>query len=157
MAAQPKPEVKNMFSPRTVVISPKGVKKAKQEFKDDADLNSIMRKFQKTGAIDHFATHGLHYGEIGPADLQTAMNTVIKADQMFSELPSTVRNRFSNSPQDFLEFVQNPDNYEEALSLNIGLSPEAEAIAVERQGQEVPPVEPNPVEPSPEGQDGPPE
>ena len=146
------PTVKNMFSPSERVVSPKGIKPAKQEFKDDADLNSIMRKFQKSDAIDHFAKYQGEYGGIGPANLQQAMNTVITAQTMFDELPSSVRNRFSNSPQDFLEFVQNPDNYQEAQELNIGLAPEAEAIAIERQeAAKSEPVVAEPPPPAPEG------
>ena len=153
MATTTKPMVKNMFSPSERVVSPKGIKPAKQEFKDDADLNSIMRKFQKTGAIDHYAKYQGEYGEIGPAGLHQAMNTVIRAQNMFDELPSSIRNRFDNNPQDFLSFVQDPDNYQEAKELNIGLAPEAEAIAIERQ--EVANSEPSAVESSPPEQDVP--
>ena len=125
MAKQP--VVKNMFSPREAVISPKGKQKAQQQFKADADINTIMKKFQKGEAIDHYAKHKLVYGEATPTDYHTSMNIVRNAETMFMELPSNVRNRFENDPAAFLEFVQNPENVSEAQALGLGLAPAAQA------------------------------
>lgn len=133
-----KTAIKNHFSPSEKVVSPKGVKKAKQEFKEDADLNSIMRKFQKTGAIDHAKMHQGSYGIASPVQLHEAMNLVTKADSMFNDLPSSVRNRFQNSATQFLEFVQNADNIEEARELGISLSTEAHAEAVAKEAADIP-------------------
>ena len=35
----------------------------KQSFKDECDINKIMAKFQKTGAIEHYAKHAPSYGD----------------------------------------------------------------------------------------------
>ena len=126
-------KIKNHFSPSERVLSPAGVKPAKQEFKDDADLNSIMKKFQKTGAIDHVVKHQGSYGISTPVLLHEAMNLVTAADSMFADLPSSLRNKFENKPAAFLEYVQDPKNAEEAKKLGLALTPEAtieaEAIA----------------------------
>lgn len=127
-----KPIVKNMFSPSEQVESPPGEKRAKQEFKQDADINSIMAKFQKTGAIDHASKYQPLYGIASPQTLQEAMNTVTAAQTMFEELPSSLRVKFNNRPQDFLEFIQNPDNKSEAIKLGLtSLSDEAEKLVQE--------------------------
>lgn len=115
--------VKNRFSPRTRVISPKGEKPAKQEFKDDADLNSIMRKFQKTGAIAHHLKYGGSYGVATPQTLHEAMTVVSQAETMFAELPSSLRERFRNEPSRFLEFVQDETNLEEMYTLGLAERP----------------------------------
>lgn len=141
--------IKNRFSKSEKVISPKGVTKAQQQFKDDADINSIMRKFQKTGAITHVAAHRPQYDVATSITLHEAMNIVTKADTMFQDLPSSLRERFA-TPDNFLDFVQNPDNEQEAHELGLALSPEAQAVADQRTppAPEAPP-EPTPAEPPP--------
>ena len=152
-------KVKNMFTPSERVKSPKGKQKAQQQFKEDADINSIMRKFQKTGAIDHVAMHQPNYGLVGPQDLHTAMNIVAGANTMFEELPSTLREKFADA-SGFLEFVQDPNNDVEARELGLALAPEAQAkadeIAAEAANNPAPEPPPSP-DPSPADPDpGPP-
>ena len=117
------PIVKNRFSPSQRIISPKGKYPARQQFKDDADLNSIMKKFQKTGAMDHVKIYESEYGFASPTDYHNSLNVILKAETMFADLPSTVRNRFKNNPAEFLEFVQNPENQEEAAELGLTTAP----------------------------------
>ena len=38
------------------------------------------------------------------------MEIITSADSMFEELPSMARKKFNNDPEQFLEYVQNPDN-----------------------------------------------
>lgn len=94
---------------------------AKQSFKDECDINKIMAKFQRTGIINHYANHAPEYGDATPIEYLDALQTVAKANEMFADLPSSVRKRFSNSPEEFLEFVQNPENLEECRKM--GLAP----------------------------------
>lgn len=148
--------VKNIFSPRTRVVKQPGKGRAQQQFKDDCNINIIMKRYQKTGAIDHYAKYGQEYGQASPVTLHEAMNIITRAQTMFNELPSTVRNRFDNSPQDFLAFVQDGKNAEEAKALGIGLAPgvlpvEAEQPTPLRQdaelgggGEETPGSSPSP-------------
>jgi phage internal scaffolding protein len=125
-------EVKNRFSPslRMPTINDSG-QRAQQQFKDDADINTIMRKFQKTGVIDHVSRYQPEYGFASPMTLHESMNIVKNAETMFADLPSSVRNRFENSPLAFLEFVQDGKNYEEAKSLGLELAPGVEPIVAE--------------------------
>lgn len=91
----------------------------KQSFKNECDINRIMEKFQKTGTINHFAKHAPNYGETTQMQLQDALNIVADANTMFEELPSSIRKRFNNDPGQFLDFVQNPKNAEEAFELGL--------------------------------------
>lgn len=124
----PTPLVKNRFSASQVVKSPIGIEPAQQQFKDDADLNSIMKKFQKTQSLEHVKIYETEYGFASPTDYHQSLNTVLKAEAMFNELPSTVRNRFSNNPAEFLEFVQNPENKSEAEQLGLTTVPPTGAV-----------------------------
>lgn len=99
---------------------------AKQSFKDECDINKIMAKFQKTGLINHYASHAPQYGDIPAIDYHEALNIVATAESMFEELPSEARKKFENDPEKFLEFVQNPANSEELAKLGLAHSiPEA--------------------------------
>lgn len=99
--------------------------RTKQSFKTECDINEIMKKFQKSGAITHYASHAPSYGDTTGPQLAEAMNIVADAETMFEELPSAIRKKFANDPERFLEFVQDPNNLEEMREL--GLANKAQA------------------------------
>lgn len=145
----PATKIKNAYSPSEQVESPKGHTPAQQQFKEDADINSIMRRFQKTGAIDHVAHHQPQYGYASPHTLHEAMNIVTMAEQMFADLPSSLRRKFNGDAQELLEFVQDPNNEQEAKELGLALSDKAQIEA-----DKIPPIsisvpEPEPADSSP--------
>lgn len=90
-----------------------GESRAKQSFKDECDINNIMRKYEKTGLISHMNRHSGTYQNVPEEpDYQSALETVIKAQEMFAELPAVTRRHFENNPAKFLEFVGDPANAE---------------------------------------------
>lgn len=101
----------------SIIFPDKG--RTKQAFKAECDINQIMAKFQKTGLIEHGNAHGANYGDATSLDFREAMNLVIDAQDMFNDLPSSTRKRFSNDPAEFLDFVQNPDNAEELRKMGL--------------------------------------
>lgn len=89
-----------------------------------SDINFIVKQFG--------LTHSLPYGRSvpvyadysdAPNDYHAAMNFLRDSDQAFLTLDADIRSRFNNNPGEFLDFVSNPDNREEAASL--GLVPKA--------------------------------
>lgn len=97
---------------------------AKQEFKDECDIKSIMAKFEKTGVLDHQAKHEGRYGDFTTApQYHEAMNIVAEADDMFKSIPSHIRALFSNDASEFLEFAQNPDNVEDMIEMGLAKRP----------------------------------
>lgn len=87
-----------------------GVGRTKQSFAKEADINNILARYKKTGAISHLAKFEGSYGDATSIDLHAAMNTVKNAEDMFGELPAEIRREFDQDPGKFLDFVQNPDN-----------------------------------------------
>lgn len=83
---------------------------AQQQFREECNINSIMKRYQVTGVIDHIAKHEGHYGDISPMSFHEAQNTIATANSMFEELPSSARKQFKNDPSIFLEYVQDPAN-----------------------------------------------
>lgn len=91
----------------------------KTSFKDEVNINNIMARFQRTGAIDHYMKHAPTYGDATPVQLIDAQNIIAKANEMFDDLPSSIRKRFNNDPAQFLDFVQDENNAEEMVKLGL--------------------------------------
>ncbi len=97
--------------------------RTKQSFKDECDINLIMAKYQKTGAITHVNKYGAQYTDTTSIDFTEAMQLVTSAQQMFDGLPSSIRTRFDNDPSQFLDFVQDANNVPEMRKLGL-IAPE---------------------------------
>jgi len=96
-----------------------GVSLTKQSFTKECDINNILRKYQKTGAMDHVNKHEGSYGYATSDDFTASMQIVAKGRNMFEELPSSIRTKFENDPAKFLDFVQNEDNKKEMQELGL--------------------------------------
>jgi len=84
--------------------------RTKQSFKDETDVNQILAKHARMGTLSHLEQWGGQYGDWSDFDFQEAQNRIANANSMFEQLPSAVRNRFANSPEKFLEYVNDPAN-----------------------------------------------
>lgn len=92
----------------------------KQSFAKESDINFIMAKYQKTGLIDHVCKYEGTYGDfLAVVDYQSSLNAVINAQEEFNSLPSSLRARFSNDPAQFLQFVNDDSNREEAIKIGL--------------------------------------
>lgn len=103
-----------------------------QEHVKEADINFIADTFMKTGTLPqviHLPTQGDFEGIF---DFQTAMNTIKKAKDEFGALPAKVRARFENDPAKLLDFIQDKDNYDEAIKLGF-IPPKLEKEATHGQ------------------------
>lgn len=101
-----------------------------QQFADTCDINKIMRKYQRTGAITHFAKYAPEYKDTTACDFQEALNLVNRARKMFDDLPSSIRAEVQ-TPEGFLAFVQNPANKTRMQELGLVKTDEAGEIAPE--------------------------
>jgi len=102
-----------------VAISFNRPSKTRQEFKDECDINNILRQYNNTGVITHLNRASPVYEDVTAFDYQAAMDIVANARSSFDGLPSAIRTRFDNDPAQLLEFVQNPLNRAEAHSLGL--------------------------------------
>lgn len=100
--------------------------KTLQQFKEEADINVMLRRFGVTGQPPVGAPGEALYGDFSAIpDLQTALNTVREAEANFMRLPSDVRARFANNPVELVRFVQDDANYDEAVRLGLVPKPAA--------------------------------
>lgn len=103
-----------------------GPGRTKQNFKAECDINNIMARFKKTGVLEFTSRYQPQYADVTAIDYVTMQNQVAQAKSMFFAMPAHVRDRFQNKPEAFLEFVQNPNNKDEARALGL-LKPEKSA------------------------------
>ena len=102
---------------------------AQQHFKDECDINNILRQFNITGLLPE-SPLSPRYGDFsGISDYHTALNRVIAAQDEFEALPAQIRARFDNDPAQLIEFLENSENRPEAELL--GLVDKAAAEVVE--------------------------
>ena len=90
-----------------------------QSFKEECDINTIMRRFAVTGELPDNVRVPQYQEFDGVFDFQTAMNLVRTSQEAFEAMPATVRDRFNNDPARFMDFVNDADNYDEALKMGI--------------------------------------
>lgn len=101
---------------RRVQFHTKGESRTKQSMKDETDINNIMRKHY----ISHYNQNPGSYGDFTQAtDFHTAQNLVIQAHEQFMDLPSHIRKKFNNSPSQFIDFIEDDKNYDEAKKLGL--------------------------------------
>lgn len=92
-----------------------------QQFRDECDINSIISRYKVTGVLgDPMDNREPVYADCSSIpDLLTAQNFIIQANDDFMALPSSIRKRFDNSPVSMLQFLQDPNNREEAIQLGL--------------------------------------
>jgi len=97
-------------------------KAAQQHFRKEANINSIMAKYQRTGIlVDPGQTMRTapQFGVFEQFDFLEAQNKVAQAKEAFACLPARIRSRFANNPAQLLEFIQDEKNRAEAIAIGI--------------------------------------
>ena len=99
---------------------------AQQNFKDESDINYIVRQFGLTGELPG-QTISPQYGDFtGVLDYHSAVNAVLAAQDEFMDLPAQMRARFDNDPAKLIDFLGNEENREEAIKLGLVAKPISE-------------------------------
>lgn len=77
--------------------------RAKQGFRDDCDVNLIVKRHAQTGQLTHVNTRQPTYGDFtAETDLRSAIELVSQAEREFMALPASVRALCDNDPATFL-------------------------------------------------------
>lgn len=99
--------------------------RTKQSFRDECDINNVMKKFERTGILPEMIKQNPQYGDFSDVEsFQEAQNIVIHANEQFMALDAHIRKRFDNNPAKFLEFVSYPENLDEMVKLGIATKKE---------------------------------
>lgn len=98
----------------------------KQCFKDECDINNVLRKYQTQGVLPDVIKTNPQYGDFSDLlSYEESLAVVSKAEEQFSMLSAKVRRRFDNDPSKFLDFVDDAANLEESYELGIRVRPVA--------------------------------
>lgn len=133
---------------------------AKQSFKDECDINKILKRHREGAMLTHVnANPGVFADVTGFRDYRDVLERVERASVYFAGLSAEVRGRFENEPGNFLDFVADPSNLEELQAMGLGPAVEEAEPPVVAPAPPVvapaPPVEPvvpvPPAEPVVEG------
>lgn len=83
-----------------------------------ADINFIVEQFGLTQQLPYGLSVPQYddYSD-APNDFHSAMNYIKDSENLFMQYPADIRSRFNNDPGQFLDFISNPDNRSEAISL----------------------------------------
>jgi phage internal scaffolding protein len=91
---------------------------AKQEFRDECDINRIMMQYARTGELPQVS--GAVYGDFNSTQTYHDMqNTLIEAQKAFKTLPASIRATFNNDPAEVIDFLNNPANRDQAVKLGL--------------------------------------
>lgn len=87
------------------------------------DIHTIMKKYERTGIIEHANAHKGTYMDLPTApDFHAAQNIIAEANSMFESVPSAIRAKFKNDPVQYIEFMQNKDNREAIEEMGLDAS-----------------------------------
>lgn len=103
--------------------NPKSISKTQQQFKDEADIVKIVKRFQRTGLLTDPMkppTRMPQYGDFsGIPTYQQMCNMTIAVNNYFQSLSAEIRYKFHNDPQELQEWLNNPENTEEAIKMGL--------------------------------------
>ena len=98
-----------------------------QSAADETDINVMIARYQKTGSFHgstNMPTVRPEFGDfVDVPEYQNAMNILIQAQDQFAALPAQIRDRFGNSPENYLAFLADSSNKEEAVKLGLVNAP----------------------------------
>lgn len=118
---------------------PKDAVGAKQSFKEECDINNIVKSFSPlTGEFSHMNLKAPIFGDATGMGFREMMEAVAEAQSSFEQLPAELRARFDNDPREFVEFCSDPRNKGELVEL--GLAVKGEEVAAVTPPEPVPAV-----------------
>lgn len=116
-----------------------------QHFKDETMIDNILQKYAETGFLtDPFTPkRPIQFGDFSDVkDFQTAQNAIALATEYFESLPAYVRASFNNSPQEFLNALNDPEQRSKLEELGFVASEESKTP--ESTPQQTPSADPEP-------------
>lgn len=96
-----------------------GESRTQQQFRKSADIGTIVNNLAKGILPIGNKSEAKFVDAYDVSSYHESLNIVTKTKQTFEQLSKHVRNRFQNNPAKMLEFLNNPENMEEAIKLGL--------------------------------------
>lgn len=100
-----------------------GESKTRTDYKNECDINRIMKTYRVTGVLPQQRT-GFFADVSSVRDYADSLQLIKDAQYEFDMLPSQIRKRFANNPEELLRFIHDPRNRAEAIELGLIVKPE---------------------------------
>lgn len=114
------------------VVSPHGGKSlAAQEYKDESDINVILKRYA-AGDNSVVRSSGVFADVSQLGDFQSQLEIVRRATEDFAALPADVRSRFGNDPASLVAFLSDSSHDDEAVKLGLKVRPTVEPSLAEQ-------------------------
>jgi len=91
--------------------------RTKQSFKDETDINQILKRAQKSGTISHLNKYEARYGDFSGFDFFEAQLKLSQGREIFDALPVEIRREFRQSSAEFFDYVNDPENKDRLAEL----------------------------------------
>lgn len=120
--------IRTIFNSMKVEKMFEGASRTKSEFAEEANINNIVRRANISGVLPQGQRQAL-FGDF--SEVQTyeeAQTQISEANESFLHLSAEVRAKFNNNVADLLDFIDDPANKEEAITLGL-LQPETPTIS----------------------------
>lgn len=123
----PTPYTHSQFGARPTLACDPDSSETSQEFLAECDINTIMRRYARTGQLPNVNMNPAYADVSDLPDYLDALNIVIEAQHNFAELPAKLRERFNHDPGQLLAFLADKANLDEAVQLGLVNAPPAPA------------------------------
>lgn len=103
--------------------------KTQKNFREECNIMNIMANYKRNGDFGHINKSPGNYGDFATAlEYTESLNRIIAADADFKELPADLRKRFENDPGRLLDFLQDENNFDEAVELGLVNAPDLDQV-----------------------------
>lgn len=93
-----------------------GETKTKEALAQETDINYIVERFKRTGAVVHLSELPPQYGDFADApDLKAALDLVGQVGELFDDLPAPVRSIAENDPLVLAEMMETAEGRQALL------------------------------------------
>lgn len=107
-----------------VTSDPVGETLTEQAHKKACDTTNIVRRYLKTGVVDHYNSRTPIDGMVDPGiDFKQAMDIVARGKSAFESQPAQLRAQFDHDPQKFVDFCLNPANADQLVAMGLANAP----------------------------------
>ena len=101
---------------------------AVQSARDDADINTIVRRFGLTGTLPQ-SLRLPEYGDYDAVyDYHSAQLAIVQADREFMTIPAEIRAKFDNDPGSFFLYAADPANIDGLREMGLAKENQAEIL-----------------------------
>lgn len=90
-----------------------------QHHQESCDINYILDRYTQTGYLPPSKVEPMFADTAELGDFLETQLKVKEAEAAFNSMDARVRQRFNNSPEQFMEFIHDPKNIPEAIKLGL--------------------------------------